>query len=94
MVIGTPNYMSPEQVRGDAIDHRSDIFAVGLVLYELLVYRQAFEAETQPAVLMKILSDQPAPLAMLDPLVDAGTASVVYKALAKNPNDRYRISAR
>ena len=89
MVIGTPNYMSPEQVRGDAIDHRSDIFAVGLVLYELLVYRQAFEAETQPAVLMKILSDQPAPLAMLDPLVDAGTAQVVYKALAKNPADRY-----
>ncbi len=90
MVIGTPNYMSPEQVRGDAIDHRSDIFAVGLVLYELLVYRQAFEAETQPAVLMKILSDQPAPLAMLDPLVDAGTATVVYKALAKNPADRYQ----
>ena len=90
MVIGTPNYMSPEQVRGDAIDHRSDIFAVGLVLYELLVYRQAFEAETQPAVLMKILSDQPAPLAMLDPLVDAATATVVYKALAKNPDDRYQ----
>jgi eukaryotic-like serine/threonine-protein kinase len=90
MVIGTPNYMSPEQVRGDAIDHRSDIFAVGLVLYELLVYRQAFEAETQPAVLMKILSDQPAPLATLDPMVDAATASVVYKALAKNPNDRYQ----
>jgi predicted Ser/Thr protein kinase len=90
MVIGTPNYMSPEQVRGDAIDQRSDIFAVGLVLYELLVYRQAFEAETQPAVLMKILSDQPAPLAMLDPLVDAGVAQVVYKALAKNPADRYQ----
>ena len=90
MVIGTPNYMSPEQVRGDAIDHRSDIFAVGLVLYELLVYRQAFEAETQPAVLMKILSDHPAPLAMLDPMVDAGVATVVYKALAKNPADRYQ----
>ncbi|MFI5076793.1 MAG: protein kinase, partial [Vicinamibacteria bacterium] len=90
MVIGTPNYMSPEQVRGEAIDHRSDIFAVGLVLYELLVYRQAFEAETQPAVLMKILSDHPAPLAMLDPMVDAGTATVVYKALAKNPADRYQ----
>ena len=90
MVIGTPNYMSPEQVRGEAIDHRSDIFAVGLVLYELLVYRQAFEAETQPAVLMKILSDHPAPLAMLDPMVDAGVATVVYKALAKNPADRYQ----
>ena len=90
MVIGTPNYMSPEQVRGDAIDHRSDIFAVGLVLYELLVWRQAFEAETQPAVLMKILSDQPAPLATLDPMVDAGVATVVYKALAKNPADRYQ----
>ena len=90
MLIGTPNYMSPEQVRGDAVDHRSDIFAVGLVLYELLVYRQAFEAETQPAVLMKILSDHPAPLAMLDPMVDAGVATIVYKALAKNPADRYQ----
>ncbi len=60
------------------------------MLYELLVYRQAFEAETQPAVLMKILSDQPAPLAMLDPMVDAGVATVVYKALAKNPADRYQ----
>ena len=90
MVIGTPNYMSPEQVRGEAIDHRSDIFAVGLVLYELLVYRQAFEAETQPAVLMKILSDHPAPLAMLDPMVDAGVATIVYKALAKNAADRYQ----
>jgi predicted Ser/Thr protein kinase len=90
MVIGTPNYMSPEQVRGDTIDHRSDIFAVGLVLYELLVFRQAFEAETQPAVLMKILSDQPPPLASLDPMVDAGVAQVVYKALAKNSADRYQ----
>jgi serine/threonine-protein kinase len=90
MVIGTPNYMSPEQVRGETIDHRSDIFAVGLVLYELLVYRQAFEAETQPAVLMKILSDQPAPLASLDPTIDPGIATVVYKALAKNPADRYQ----
>ena len=60
------------------------------MLYELLVYRQAFEAETQPAVLMKILSDHPAPLAMLDPMVDAGVATVVYKALAKNPADRYQ----
>ena len=90
MVIGTPNYMSPEQVRGENIDQRSDIFAVGLVLYELLVFKQAFEAETQPAVLMKILSDQPAPLATLDPTVDAGVATVVYKALAKNPTDRYQ----
>src|SRR5687768_9376148 len=90
MVIGTPNYMSPEQVRGDTIDHRSDIFAVGLVLYELLVFRQAFEAETQPAVLMKILSDQPPPLASLDPMVDASVAQVVYKALAKNSADRYQ----
>ena len=90
MVIGTPNYMSPEQVRGENIDQRSDIFAVGLVLYELLVYKQAFEAETQPAVLMKILSDQPAPLATLDPTIDAGITTVVYRALAKNPADRYQ----
>jgi serine/threonine-protein kinase len=90
MVVGTPNYMSPEQIRGDAIDHRSDIFAVGLVLYELLSYRQAFTADTQPAVLMKILNEQPVPIQQIDPTIDPAIIRVVTKALAKSPADRYQ----
>src|SRR4029453_7959243 len=56
MLMGTPNYMSPEQVQGQTVDHRSDIFAVGAVLYEVLVYRQAFQADNQAALLKKILT--------------------------------------
>ncbi|HEY8549643.1 MAG TPA: serine/threonine-protein kinase [Vicinamibacterales bacterium] len=90
MVIGTPNYMSPEQVRGETVDHRSDIFAVGLVLYELLTYRQAFEADTAPAVLMKILTSEPPPLGPIDPVLDPALASIVGRALAKDPGARYQ----
>jgi tetratricopeptide (TPR) repeat protein len=88
MVIGTPNYMSPEQVRGELVDHRSDIFAVGLVLYELLVYRRAFEADSQTAVLMKILTESPPTLLSLDPLLDPAIAELVERALAKDPAKR------
>ena len=55
MVIGTPGYMSPEQIQGGAIDARSDIFAVGAVLYELLCYREAFAGETPHAVMSKVV---------------------------------------
>ncbi len=88
MVIGTPNYMSPEQVRGELVDHRSDIFAVGLVLYELLAYRQAFEADTQTAVLLKILNEAPPTLLSLDPGLDPAVAEIVERALAKNAAER------
>ena len=60
MVMGTPHYMSPEQVRGERADTRSDIFSLGCVLYELLTYRKAFDAETMHAVLFKVMQEQPA----------------------------------
>ena len=70
MLMGTPNYMAPEQIEGKPIDQRADIFAVGLVLYELLVYRQAFKAETPHAVLHQVLHASPKPLRELDAGLD------------------------
>jgi serine/threonine protein kinase len=90
MLMGTPNYMSPEQVRGQTVDHRSDIFAVGTVLYELIAYRKAFKAADQVAVLHKILSDAPEPLTSVDGELDSALVDIVNRALAKNGQDRYQ----
>jgi tetratricopeptide (TPR) repeat protein len=90
MLMGTPNYMSPEQVQGLAVDHRSDIFAVGAVIYELLVYRQAFQAENQAALLNKILSESPEPVTAINTDVDPALAVIVHRALAKRGEDRYQ----
>jgi eukaryotic-like serine/threonine-protein kinase len=89
MLIGTPNYMSPEQVEGRPVDHRSDIFAVGLVLYEVLVYRQAFVGDSQAAVLHKVLHAAPEPLATLNADLDPALATIVDRAVAKSPDARY-----
>ena len=88
MVIGTPNYMSPEQVEGRAIDTRSDIFAVGAVLYELLTYRQAFRADTQASVLYKIVTATPDPVAELVPGIDPSLTSLIERMLSKSPDHR------
>ncbi|HWK09332.1 MAG TPA: serine/threonine-protein kinase, partial [Vicinamibacterales bacterium] len=61
-LLGTPNYMSPEQVEGRTVDHRSDIFSVGLVLYELLTYRKAYSGEGMHVILHKITHERPQPL--------------------------------
>ena len=88
-VVGTPNYMAPEQVQGGQVDHRCDIFAVGLVLYELLSYRRAFDADNPTAVIYKIVHEQPVPLVELMPELDAGVRAIVERALAKNADGRY-----
>jgi hypothetical protein len=90
MLMGTPNYMSPEQVQGAIVDHRSDIFAVGAVLYELLVYRQAFQAENQAALLNKILTESPEPVTAVNTDLDPALAVIVHRALAKRGEDRYQ----
>ena len=89
MLMGTPNYMAPEQIEGKPIDQRADIFAVGLVLYELLVYRQAFKAETPHAVLHQVLHASPKPLRELDAGLDAALITIVERAIAKDPAKRY-----
>lgn len=90
MVMGTPHYMAPEQIRGEKVDGRADIFSVGVVLYELLTYRKPFPGDNPTTVLFKIIHENP------DPLVDesftppAGLDVVVSRALQKKPEDRYQ----
>ncbi len=89
LLMGTPNYMAPEQVEGRTVDHRSDVFAVGAVLYELLVYRPAFTGDTPFAILHQIVHGRPEPLTDVDPSLDSALARIVEQALAKDPNARY-----
>jgi eukaryotic-like serine/threonine-protein kinase len=88
MILGTLNYMAPEQVRGEAVDARVDIFAVGAVLYELLTHRQAFPGRASSEVLDKILRGTPAPIAEVYPDVDPRLVDLVAHALEKNRDQR------
>jgi serine/threonine-protein kinase len=90
MVMGTPHYMAPEQIRGEKVDGRADIFSVGVMLYELLTYRKPFPGDNPTTVLFKIIHEDP------DPLVDEsfsppqGLDDVVFRALKKKPEERYQ----
>ena len=87
-VLGTLNYMAPEQVRGMAVDARADIFAVGAVLYELLTHRQAFPGRAANEVLDRILNGVPEPIANSCPDIDPRLADLVNFALEKNADQR------
>ena len=89
-VMGTPNYMSPEQVRGEKVDSRSDIFSIGAVMYEVLAGHKAFEAETMHSVLFHVLDQEPAPLVHWIPDMPLPVAQVVEKALTKDPQHRFQ----
>jgi tetratricopeptide (TPR) repeat protein/predicted Ser/Thr protein kinase len=89
MVMGTPNYMSPEQLEGRPLDHRSDVFALGLVLYEILGYRQAFAGDTPQAVWRQIASEQPLSILEINPNLDSALAAIIDRAIAKRVEDRY-----
>ncbi len=89
-LIGTPNYMAPEQIQGELVDHRCDIFAVGVVFYELLSYRRAFGGDSLSTVIYKIVHEEPAPLTGLIPDLDPGLITIIDRALAKRSDDRYQ----
>jgi serine/threonine protein kinase len=89
MVMGTPHYMSPEQVKGQKADARSDIFALGCLFYELLSGRKPFDAESMHGVLYKIMQEEPPPLREVAPGTPEAVCHVVEKALAKNPDERF-----
>ena len=88
-IVGTAQYLSPEQARGGAVDQRSDIYSVGIVLYELLTGKLPFTGETPLEIAMKHLSEVPKPPSALRPEVSADLDMVVLRALAKDPEDRF-----
>ncbi|MEK7787157.1 MAG: protein kinase, partial [Chloroflexota bacterium] len=88
-VIGTPAYMSPEQGRGDKVDARTDVYALGVVLYEMVTGRVPFDAETPIAIVFKHIQDPLPPPSTLNPDVPDALERVILKALAKDPNDRF-----
>ena len=88
-IAGTPQYMSPEQVRGEAIDARSDLFGLGCVLYALSTGHPPFRAETSYAVLRRITDDEPRPIRESNPDVPLWLEKIVMKLLAKSPDDRF-----
>ena len=92
-VLGTPNYMSPEQVKGKPIDGRSDLFSVGVLLYEMLTGEKPFDGQNVTTIIYKIVSENPIPPRELDVTIDPGLSAVVTKALAKAPDERYQTGA-
>jgi len=89
VVMGTVGYMPPEQVRGLAVDQRSDIFAVGAVVYEMLSGVRAFHGDTAADTISAILTRDPAPLSDANPAVPPAFERVVRRCLEKNPNERF-----
>ncbi len=91
MVFGTPHYMSPEQARGQTIDHRADIYALGVILYECLSGHVPFEADTSMGVLTKQIFANPEPIERVapDPRGLGALGSIVMRCLAKEPDERY-----
>lgn len=90
MVFGTAGYMSPEQVRGDEADPRSDIFAFGAVLYEMLSGRRAFGRPTAVEAMTAVLTDTPPDVAVINPRVPGELDHILRQCLAKHPGDRFQ----
>ncbi|HKV42963.1 MAG TPA: bifunctional serine/threonine-protein kinase/formylglycine-generating enzyme family protein, partial [Blastocatellia bacterium] len=88
MIVGTPYYMSPEQCRGEELDARSDIYSLGIILYEMLTGKVPFEGTTPLAVVLKHNTEQPKPLHFLRPDIPEAVEKVVMRAISKKRDDR------
>jgi serine/threonine-protein kinase len=88
--IGTPTYMSPEQLLGQSVDTRSDLFSAGVVLYQFLTGEKPFTGERATTVITKVLSENPAPPSSLDLTLPASFDAPTRKALAKKPDERFQ----
>ena len=86
LVSGTPAYMSPEQARGEKVDHRTDIYSLGIILYEMLAGRVPFEGDSAMAIIYQHIHEPPPPIEDLPPQLQV----VIDRALAKNPDERYQ----
>src|SRR5215470_13164136 len=93
IISGTPSYMSPEQVRGDDLDPRSDIFSIGLLLYEMATGKQAFPGNTGGVIIEAILTRAPVPVRSLNPEIPPRLEEIIAKALSKDRGQRYQTAA-
>jgi len=91
-ILGTLQYMSPEQLEGRPADARTDIFAFGAVLYEMLTAKKAFEARSQASLIAAILERDPPAISTLQPLASPGLERIVTRCLAKDPDDRWQTA--
>jgi predicted Ser/Thr protein kinase len=87
--MGTPSYMSPEQIKGKAVDGRTDIFSLGVMLYEMTTGQKPFRGQDIATVLYHILNEEPVPPHQLNPSIPLGVSSTILKALTKSPHLRY-----
>jgi serine/threonine-protein kinase len=90
MVLGTPSFMSPEQLAGKKIEGRSDLFSLAVSLYQLLSGKLPFEGESMAQLMFKIASEPPADILAVNPSVPSGLVAFLERALAKNPDERYQ----
>jgi len=89
VVAGTPQYMSPEQARGEPVDHRSDLFSLGSVLYFMFAAHAPFRANSTPAVLRRVSDEHPRPIRAINPDVPVWMSEIIERLHAKNPDDRF-----
>ena len=89
-IVGTFQYMSPEQLEGKEADARSDLWALGCVLYEMATGKRAFEGATQASLISSIMRDEPRPISQVSPLSPPGLERLVHQCLAKDPDDRWQ----
>jgi eukaryotic-like serine/threonine-protein kinase len=92
-IIGTIAYMSPEQAEGKAVDPRSDIFSLGVLLHEMVTGDRPFKGDTNVSIISSILKDTPAPVTDINPALPADLARIVRRCLAKDPGRRYQSAA-
>jgi serine/threonine protein kinase/tetratricopeptide (TPR) repeat protein len=88
--LGTAAYMSPEQAKGDTVDHRTDIWSLGVVLYEMMTGQLPFRGEREQSVVYSILNEEPVPVSSLLPDIPVELEKILSKALTKNPRSRYQ----
>jgi serine/threonine protein kinase/tetratricopeptide (TPR) repeat protein len=89
-MVGTVAYMSPEQAKGDEIDHRTDIWSLGVVMYEILSGKLPFGGEYEQAIVYSIINEEPATISSINEDISPELETIITKSLSKNPNDRYQ----